>query len=338
MWVIRLAGAIHIIESSSLSEEIIWSVRLSWVHNSTLWWCACAAQWFSGTLSPRPDIRAVIEVLWGVLSLRWAGLNEGCFAQDRLTLRADCLRSQWSTTAFVCGHGGHGGAIVGTRGSQRDIERRPSIHLAQQLEEQEISTQEIMQSKQDSYDYFITFISLGLSSFCRKLVKCVYSPTKQSGFSLCWILQHSPAPSIHSDTNKLYFGGISSLSSPPFLCLISARALRRGFLNSSQTSWISALLSLSPLTHFPYCLHGLTPTWGLCTPGTWKAFGLRIRFTVNGPLMCSREDADMRRRWKRFIFSSGFHSDGLSESLSGFIAWRVWSGIDFWYAAQQYRK
>lgn len=59
----------------------------------------------------------------------------------------------------------------------------PCIHLAQQLEE-EISTQEIMQCKQDSYDYFITLISSGLS-FRRKLVRCVYSPTKQPVFTLC---------------------------------------------------------------------------------------------------------------------------------------------------------
>ena len=143
-------------------------------------WCSMI---FRDPLSRRPDTRAVIEVLWGVLSLRWAGLNEGML-QDRLTLRADCLQCQWSTTAFVCGHRGHGGAIVGTRGSQRAIEPWPSIHLAQQLEEK-ISMQEIMQSKQDSYDYFITSISSGLSSFCRKLVRCVYSPTKECVFSLC---------------------------------------------------------------------------------------------------------------------------------------------------------
>lgn len=76
-------------------------------------------------------------------------------------------RNAWPSGLIVCGVSGQrlplcavtGGAIVGTRGNQRAIEPRPSIHLVQQLEEQEISTQEIMQSKQDSYDYFITFIS-----------------------------------------------------------------------------------------------------------------------------------------------------------------------------------
>lgn len=90
--------------------------------------CLWRSMIFRDPLYPRPDIRGVIGVLWGVLSLRWAGLNEGCFAQDRLTLRADCLQCQWSTIAFVCGHGGHWRAIVETRGSWRAIEPRPYIH------------------------------------------------------------------------------------------------------------------------------------------------------------------------------------------------------------------
>lgn len=54
---------------------------------------------------------------------------------------------------------------------------------------QEISMQEIMQYKQGSYDYFITFIYLGLSSICRKWLECDNSPTKQPIFTTCLILQ-----------------------------------------------------------------------------------------------------------------------------------------------------
>lgn len=42
---------------------------------------------------------------------------------------ADCPRCQRSTIAFVCGHRGHRGAIVGTRGSQRAIEPRPTASI-----------------------------------------------------------------------------------------------------------------------------------------------------------------------------------------------------------------
>lgn len=108
-------------------------------------------------------------------------MNEGCSAQDRLTpqgrLSAVSVvndRPLCVVTAVT------EGLLWGARGSQR-----PCIHLAQQLEEQEFSTQEIMQSKQDSYDYFITFISSGLSSFRRKLVQRANSPTKQPVFTLC---------------------------------------------------------------------------------------------------------------------------------------------------------
>lgn len=142
--------------------------------------------------------------------------------------------------------------------------------------------QQIMQSKQDSYNYFITVISLGLSSFCRKWVRNANSPTKYSISTLWWILQYNPAPPIHSDTNKLYLGGISLLdflSSPPFLCLSPAwaTALRGGLWVSSRTSWISALLSLSPLTHFPLLLAWLNSSMGSVYTGNLESV-----WTVSG--------------------------------------------------------
>ena len=148
--------------------------------------------------------------------------------------------------------------------------------------------------------------------------------------SLCLLFVKYCTTALPTDSSQLYFGGISLLSSPPF----PKRRGKGGLRDSSGTSWISALSSLSPPDPLP-----LLPPWPDSSARgggeTW------ICFTLNGPLMCSKysgEDAEMRRRWKRFIFSSGFHSDGLSESLSGLIALTVWSGIDFWHCNTTIQK
>lgn len=216
---------------------------------------------------PRPDIRAVIEVLWGVLSLRWG--------ED--WMRDASLWTVWPSGLIVCGVSGQRlplcvvtvvtkGAIVGTRGSRRAIEPRPSIHLVQQLGEQVISTQEIMQSKQDSYDYFITLISWDYHHFAGNCSDVLTA--QQSNLYLFFVKYYATAqPPIHSATNKLYFGGISWPSSPPFLCHISAWASRRG-LRDSRTSWISALLSLFSPDPLPLLLAWLDSSMGsICVHG-----------------------------------------------------------------------
>ena len=90
-------------------------------------------------------------------------MNEGSSARDRLTLGANCAQCQ-VVSACVCGHGGHSGSIVWTRGEPAALP--PSGTTAGAANGSPHRT--IMQSKQNSCDYFIRFISWGLSSFYTK--------------------------------------------------------------------------------------------------------------------------------------------------------------------------
>lgn len=255
-WVIRRAGAIHIIESPSLSKEIIWSACHSWVHNSTLWWCACGAQWFSGILFSSPGQTGerwlrFYEAYWASGEPR---LNEGCSAlPGRLTPSGLIVCGvSGQRSAFVCGHRGHGGAFVGGWGdpvaASGAIE--PCIHLAQQLEE-EISTQEIMQRKQDSYDYFITLISFGIIISQEIGPMCLQPDKAACVYSLLNIAPR-PCPPIHLSFISEAFP--RCLPRPP----PSAEG-KGGYETPVEPAELVHYQAFLPLTHFPYCLRGLTP-------------------------------------------------------------------------------
>ena len=327
-WVIRRAGAIHIIESPSLSKEIIWSACHSWVHNSTLWRCACGAQWFSGILFSSP----------GQTGERWLRFYEACWASGEPRLNEGwsalpgCLTPSGlivcgvsgQRSAFVCGHRGHGGPFVcvcggGPRGSQRGHRAlHPSgtaagggdFHAANY-------------AAQTRFLWLFYYTHFFRDHHFAGNWSDVFT-ARQS--SLCSLFVKYCTAALPTDSSQLYFGGISSLSSPPS----PQRRGKGGLRDSSGTSWISALSSLSPPDPLP-----LLPPW---LDSSARGGETWIRFTLNGPLMRSKYSERMLK-WGDGESSSFFLiGPPFIESLSGLIALTVWSGIDFWHCNTTIQK
>lgn len=128
------------------------------------------------------------------------------------------------------------------------------------------------------HDYFITFISLGLSSFRRKWLRCDNSPTKQSIFTICSILQRGDFYISEAFPDWIFH----------LLCHIHGwtEAVRSGeIVVSIQTTWISALLSFfHPLTHFSHCCVAGVQDGLYEQPGKLSGYS----WLENGPAVCGR--------------------------------------------------
>lgn len=289
-------------------------------------WCSMIFR--DPLLFPRTDRRAVIEVLWGVLSLRWAEAEWGMLsvAGPFDPLRADCLRCQWSTIGLCVwspwSRRGFCGGVGGPRGSQRGHRAlHPSGTTAGGGDFHAGNY-----AAQTRFLWLFYYTHFFRDHHFAGNWSDVFT-ARQS--SLCLLFVKYCTAALPTDSSQLYFGGISSLSSPPS----PKRRGKGGLRDSSGTSWISALSSLSPPDPLP-----LLPPWlDSSARGGGNMDTFHSKWTSYAQQVL-REDAEMRRRWKLFIFSSGLHSDGLSESLSGLIALTVWSGIDFWHCNTTIQK
>ena len=277
-------------------------------------------------LFPRTDRRAVIEVLWGVLSLRWAEAEWEMLSVAGLfdPLRADCLRCQWSTIGHcvwspwsrrsfcVCVWGGPHGSQRGHRALHPSgtAAGGGDFHAGNY-------------AAQTRFLWLFYYTHFFRDHHFAGNWSDVFT-ARQS--SLCSLFVKYCTAALPTDSSQLYFGGISSLSSPPS----PQRRGKGGLRDSSGTSWISALSSLSPPDPLP-----LLPPW---LDSSARGGETWIRFTLNGPLMRSKYSERMLK-WGDGESSSFFLiGPPFIESLSGLIALTVWSGIDFWHCNTTIQK
>lgn len=251
MWVFQLAEAIYNIESPSLFKAIVWFPYLLWVHNSDLWRRALRRSlifFYSWILSPWPDVRSVIGVLWGAQSLRWTGPNEG-----------------WSLGLTVCRVSGQRlplcVVIVVTKrllwkpaaAGGLSATQHPSGTTAEGANA--FPRRNCLQHKQD-YDYFIIFIYLGLSSIWRKWLRWDISPTKRSIWSC---VEYFKPDFVSEAFSEWIFSLLQTSSYIPAW----AEALRSGGLQVGPNELVHYGAFLS-LTHFPPLLTWLQSSTGAC--------------------------------------------------------------------------
>lgn len=256
-------------------------------------------------LFPRTDRRAVIEVLWGVLSLRWAQAEWGMLsvAGPFDPLRADCLRCQWSTIGLCVwspwSRRGFCGGVGGPRGSQRGHRTlHPSGTTAGGGDFHAGNY-----AAQTRFLWLFYYTHFFRDHHFAGNWSDVFT-ARQS--SLCSLFVKYCTAALPTDSSQLYFGGISSLSSPPS----PKRRGKGGLRDSSGTSWISALSSLSPPDPLP-----LLPPW---LDSSARGGETWIRFTLNGPLMRSKYSERMLK-WGDGESSSFSHRASIqTDSVSPF--------------------